>query len=260
MWTRSTTNALTNTSTGLLQAGSWVVKNFNIAWAQLSENQILALFGDSAVGRLESLTQLGGVADNKLFQLNGTASPSNAQWINPAINIDSITNLGINYTTGTTISLLKQSYPVKDIEGDKILVAGGIPVFADSTVYDTGTNSLRIRKNNPNINADTVMVPIKQYFIPAGSTSALTFTIRARSTGNNTTKFGVQYNGGYARLAVESVIEPQTFTVTNAWANYTYTLSSSAVTQLAGQFINLEIYANSNWTQNHVWIDSVTVA
>lgn len=254
MYVKSTANQQSgNSNGGTLYNGNWIVNNLTIAWSQDTTIQNYCLFGISSAGKLINLSSLGTL-EGKVFQLANFGAQ--AQWINTSINIDDYTYLG---NTAASAGAVWTSSFVKDIEGDKVLSSFSIPTFADSTQFDTGTNSLRIRKNGSIYGCP---VPIKQYYIPAGSTSALTFTIRAKSTDNNTTTFAfLPAPGSPLNTSTSSpyVLE-QGFTVTNTWADYTYTLSASDVIDMAGNWVIFACISKPNWSENHVWIDSVTIS
>lgn len=242
-----------NAAGGQLYAGDYTVNNLTIGWASDTSNQNYTLFGENSAGKLIANTNLGNNA-NKFFVL-ALPSGSQAQWINTAINVDDNTYLGPNlFSTGVRAAL--QSNFVKDIEGEKLLIAGVLPVFADPTVFDTGTNSLRIKRARVHM-----AVPIKQHFIPVGATGPITFTIRAKSIGLNGLFFAFQPTPGSPQAVTSSVpyILQQSFLLTSDWANFTYVLAAENVAQMAGNYVFFSCVSQDNWTQPYVWIDSVTI-
>ena len=239
---------------GQLYAGNYIVNNLTIGWATDGTNQNYVLFGESCSGKLVANTNLGDGS----FKFFGLALPgaSQAQWINTSINIDNNAYLGGNSVSSGARSALTSNF-VKDSEGEKLLIAGFNPVFADPTVFDTGTNSLRIKKSRT-----TAAIPIKQHYIPVGATSAITFTIRAKSTASNTTQFAFQPAPGYIQASTLGTpyVLPVTRTLTSEWADYTYTLASEDVVQMAGNYVFFSCVTQSSWSQTYVWIDSVTIS
>ena len=255
MWVRSSSTSHIGTpSGGQLYNGNWIVNNLTVAWLQDTTLQAYCLFGTGAAGKLISLTNLGTLED-KSFQLGNFGSQ--AQWINTSINVDNYTVLG-STLSNTGVGSWSSAF-VKDIEGDKLLNSFCIPTFADPTQFDTGTNSLRIKKNGGVYSAP---IPIKQYYIPAGSTDALTFTIRAKSTDNNSTSFAFLPAPGspYTAINFSPYVLEQTFLITNAWADYTYTLAAPDVVDMAGNWVTFVCVSKNSWSENHVWIDSVTIS
>ena len=249
--------ALGNTgslSGGQLVNGNWTVNNLTIGWTTDTTSQAYVLFGDNSAGKLIANTNLGN-STGKLFTL-ALPSGSQAQWINTAINIDDNAFLGCNSVSNQPRSALTYNF-VKDSEGEKLLQAGANSIFADSTVFDTGTNSLRIKKAKA-----TSAVVIKQHYIPVGATSAITFTIRAKSVGSNSTLFAFQPSPGSAQETSATVpyVLPVTRSLTSEWADYTYTLASGDVIAMAGNYVFFSCVTQTAWTQNYVWIDSVTIA
>ena len=249
------TSTLGSAAGGQLYNGNYIVNNLTIGWATDPTNQTYVLFGERSTGKLIANTNLGSVT-GKFF---GLALPggSQAQWINTAINVDSNTYLGPNSISSGTRAALTSNF-VKDSEGEKLLIAGALSIFADPTVFDTGTNSLRIKKARTN-----TAVPVKQHYIPVGATSAITFTIRAKSSGSNSTIFGFQPSPGSPQDIIAGTLPyilPQTFTLTSEWADYTYTLAAENVVQMAGNYVFLSCVSQSSWGQTYVWIDSVTIS
>jgi len=249
--------ALGNTgsiSGGQLYNGNWTVNNLTIGWTTDTTTQTYILFGDNSAGKLIANTNLGN-STSKLFGL-ALPSGSQAQWINTSINIDDNAFLGCNSITNQPRSALTYNF-VKDSEGEKLLQAGVNSVFADSTVFDTGTNSLRIKKAKV-----TSAIAIKQHYIPVGATSAITFTIRAKSVGSNTTIFAFQPSPGSIQetSATTPYVLPVTRSLTSEWADYTYTLASENVIAMAGNYVFLSCVTQPAWSQNYVWIDSVTIS
>lgn len=253
VYARSTSPAF-STNGGIFRNGNWVINNCTLA---ASEGSGLSptIFGQDAIGILKNLTLIDSLGTT-VFLLSCTAN-NTVQFINTSVDTDALTGLGL---TSNLVATLQRYYiPVVDSEGQKLLFGGAISTFADSTQFDTGTNSLRIKKNGGNSTLGAV--PIKQHHIPVGATSAITFTIRAKSTGSNVTVFGLQPPAQLAMVSGSTfIVLEQEFSLTNDFADYTYTLSAENVQKFAGQYITLACNSKSTWTQTYVWIDSVTIS
>jgi len=250
----SATN-LGNASGGQLYNGNYIVNNLTVGWATDGTAQTYTLFGESSAGKLVEQNNLGNNT-LKAFQL-AIPGISQSQWINTSINIDDNTYLGCPTSVNGFRSTLTYNF-VKDSEGEKLLQAGANPVFADPTVYDTGTNSLRIKKSRINPSS----IAIKQHYIPVGATGEITFTIRAKSSGSNTTLFALQPNPGslYDSGFSNPYVLSQSKSLTSEWANYTYTIASADVISMAGSYVFLSCIGQTTWAQTYVWIDSVTIS
>lgn len=244
----------TSTNSGLFKNGNWVINNCTFATSEGSGN-VPSVFGLDAIGILKNVTFIDSSGESE-FLISCTAN-NNVQFINTSVNTDTLTGLGL---TSSLVATLQRYYiPVVDSEGEKLLFGGTISTFADSTEFDTGTNSLRIKKAGGN--SIYGAVPIKQHYIPVGATSAITFTIRAKSTGSNVTVFGLQPPAQLALATTTTfIVLEQAFSLTNDWADYTYTLSAEDVQEFAGQYITLACNSRGTWTETYVWIDSVTIS
>jgi hypothetical protein len=151
--------------------------------------------------------------------------------------------------------------PVKDAEGDKLLLGSGQIIFADPTVYDTGSNSLRITRQPVGV-TPTSQVPIKD-FDASGASQTITF--RAKASANATIAFGILSNPAYAQvLATTALNNTQNFSLTTVWQTFTYTgLQAAAVYNLYAGTKTAFAISNlpSAWgSAQYVWIDSVTIS
>jgi hypothetical protein len=151
--------------------------------------------------------------------------------------------------------------PVKDTEGNKLLLGSGQIIFADPTVYDTGTNSLRITRQPVGV-TPTSQVPIKD-FDATGASQTITF--RAKASANATISFGLLANPAFAQAnATTALNNTQNFALTTAWQTFTYTgLQAAAVYNLYAGTKTAFAISNlpSAWgSAQYVWIDSVTVS
>lgn len=243
-----------STTAGIFKNGNWVINNCTLAAAEGS-SAVPAIFGIDAIAIVKNITYIDSLGTSR-FLISCTAN-NNVQFINTSVNTDTLTGLGL---TSSLVATLQRYYiPVVDSEGQKLLFGGAISTFADSTQFDTGTNSLRIKKAGGN--SIYGAVPIKQHYIPVGATSAITFTIRAKSTGSNVTIFGLQPPATLALATTTTfLVLEQVFSLTNDWADYTYTLSAEDVQEFAGQYITLACNSRFSWTETYVWIDSVTIS
>jgi hypothetical protein len=145
-----------------------------------------------------------------------------------------------------------------DMEGDKILWQNADWLYVDSTVYDTGTNSLRIKPTNQ---TSLPWAPIKSVYISEGDTTAKTVTVRAKATTSINCRFGIGMNGNVnqANSAILFQSISATNSLTTAWTDFIFTLTSGEITQFAGSYLQIGLQANS-LTPEYVWIDSVTIS
>jgi len=149
-----------------------------------------------------------------------------------------------------------------DIEGEKQVFSPSGIAFADPTVFDTGTNSLRLSKMIIANNIPT-RIPINSFY--NDTSTAKTITIRAKASASTDAIFCLQSPknvlspGGSAALTNINY-RPQTFSLTTDWADYTYTeLDADTADISLNSYIRL-CAVTSGITADYIWIDSVTIS
>jgi hypothetical protein len=148
-----------------------------------------------------------------------------------------------------------------DIEGQKQVFSSSGIAFADPTVYDTGTNSLRLSKIII-ANAIPTRIPINSFY--NDTSTAKTITIRAKASASTNAIFCLQSSknileaGGNAPLTSNNY-KPQTFSLTTSWADYTYTQLDADTSDISlNSYIRLCV-VTSGINADYIWIDSVTI-
>jgi hypothetical protein len=253
-WQRSGSTGNTSFNTGLISAGMATINNFNIVWRTTSAIQAQAMFASDAYYIVKNVIQHGDLT-NKTLSLGTNNANQNIQFINESLNVESF-GFGI-LALIPGIAITQQRCMARDIEGDKVFWQNAYWLYADSSVYDTGTNSLRIRTINQ---VGEPYAPLKSVYIPEGSTGAKTVTIRLKSTNPVAFEYGLGYNG--ASLDASNINMFQSIgsgTTTTSWADYPFTITSSQVEQFAGSYIVIALQS-ANPTPEHIWIDSVTIS
>jgi hypothetical protein len=249
----------------LLGVGTYDIDNFNIEWIQPTPESTLAyviLFDyqspNSIVRNIVEYPTMSSASQKFIIFSNSL----DAQIIAPSSNVD---NWPLS-TAAYSATLTKTSSFVYDSEGEKILFQNATTIFADPTVYDTGTNSLRIHRAFANVgSSEFVQVPIKNVYIPSGSNTPMTFTIRAQSPASAPTiTVGIQpINMALSNGTTEAkgdLFYTENISLQPTWTNHTYTLTGSEVEALSGGYIKLCVNVISGWSQPYIWIDSVTVS
>jgi hypothetical protein len=162
---------------------------------------------------------------------------------------------GFNYYSTTPIGY------IKDIEGDKQVYNSTGIAFADNSVFDTGTNSLRLSKLEA-INSQPTRMVIDQYF--NSTSTAKTITIRAKASASTTATVclmtSLQQLGNQQTGNIGFNYKPQTISLTTSWQDFTYTqLDASTAALFINSFIDICV-VSSGISANYIWIDSVTVS
>jgi len=191
----------------------------------------------------------------------GNYSFSNLQILLPSPKIiDDFNLIGLGNDNGY-FNFCGPNIHVKDTEGTKLLLGSGQIIFSDPTVFDTGTNSLRITRQPVNTTPAS-QVPISNFY-STGISQTITF--RAKSQVNATITFGLIGNAAYANVTSTSGFSStQSFNLTTSWETFTYTGLQVANVYNLFSGTNV-IFGVSNlpsaWgTSKYIWIDSVTVS
>jgi hypothetical protein len=147
---------------------------------------------------------------------------------------------------------------VIDQEGEKQIYGAGQIVFADSSQFDTGTNSLRVSNTFP-VGGTVAVTPINSYY---NSTSvAKTITIRAKASAVTSATFSIisnRYNSNAGSAAFQN--RSQVFSLTTDWQNYTYTgLDAGNAAVLLNSYLSIGLRVD-NLAAKYVWIDSITIS
>ena len=138
---------------------------------------------------------------------------------------------------------------IRDIEGQKKLVSSH-PIFADNTVYDTGSNSLRIRS----VSTDTYTPVNVKDFVGSGSSQTITIRAKASTSVSGTQLYIIDYLG-FTNIAVGSVIS-----IGTDWTDYTITYLQTEANYLSLEGLNLGVGIKPFSGTGYIWIDSVTIS
>lgn len=141
-----------------------------------------------------------------------------------------------------------------DIEGQKRLVGRAAPIFVDNTVYDTGTNSLRMRLSVP-----FPQGPIKvKDFVGSGSSQTITIRLKASAS-----VYG-------SRLCIINLFDPTISYISDVigsfatdWTDYTITYLETEENYLAFEGHNLGVAIQQPYPGpggDYIWVDSVTIS
>ena len=258
-------------SYGVVPGVNTFVNNLTIATqgnSGATENIVLFTNATSAIGSSASIeNDLQIVGDNANFKIaiTGGSNPNNMinQITLPTKSIESF-GTGINsglVAQGGVFSGLKPNTLILDIEGEKQLFSNGGVVFADSSEFSTGSNSMRVSKIDI-ANLVPTTIPIKSYW--NSTNAAKTITIRAKASAATNVQFSLlayrlQLGGNNSSLQ-NILIQPQTKSVTTSWADYTYTgLDANFAALLLNSYIAIGVRID-DLTAKNVWIDSVTIS
>jgi len=192
--------------------------------------------------------------------------------INAFNQITISTNIEEQFASGIETGLVSMgTYPgimrplaiVYDSEGEKLVYGNSNIAFADSSVFDTGTNSLRTSKVTIANNIQSG-IPIYSYY--NNNNLAKTITIRAKASANTNVDFGL--NSTKLRTSTSTVNSllsvsynnVETKAITTDWADYTYTGLDVDIAEILDNGY-VQLYARTdNMTAKYLWIDSVTVS
>lgn len=251
---------------GAIQAYSSIVNNLTVATQQVAgtTTESFAIFAANGPNNniLNGTINVVGPNAASIKAATGVLSTGSVQLILPTQIIENIAG-----TTATQNSLISssvsygnsmRSQAVYDQEGEKIIYNQGQVVFADSSQFDTGTNSLRVSNTFP-VSGTAAITPINSYF---NSTSAAkTITIRAKASAATGAIFSIISNKfNNAGVTASFQLQPETKTLTTSWANYTYTgLDANNAAILLNTYLSLGIRVD-NLAAKYVWIDSITIS
>lgn len=264
VYSRSTGTGIT--FAGAIQAYSAVVNNLTVATqlATGTTTESFAIFAANGPNNniLNGTVNVVGPNAASIKALLGTTSSGIVQLIMPTQIIENIAG-----TTATQNSLISssasyansmRSQTVYDQEGEKIVYSNGQVIFADSSQFDTGTNSLRVSNTFP-VSGTVAITPINSYF--NATSAAKTITIRAKASAATNATFSFisnRFNNAGATSSFQ--LQPETKALTTSWANYTYTgIDANNAAILLNTYLSLGIRVD-NLTAKYVWIDSVTIS
>jgi len=254
LWTKAQTTGLNFTAYFLrcyLEIINWY-PTFT-ATNNITQIIILTLNGNIILRNIEKLGNIAGPGA-RVISLKQYPD-GNVQIIAPTENVDT---WGLQTAFSLNADLGLNSFaPILDIEGEKQYYGSGSIVFADPTVYETGTNSYRINKSVFSDGTETPAIPVKSLYISNGT--AKTISIRYKSASSFNVKWQLLNNGEFNPALYPGILT-QTTAVTANWTTVTYTISADTAARLTGTYIQFCIVADSVWTSPYVWIDSVTIA
>jgi hypothetical protein len=200
-------------------------------------------FGDQ-ITQAQTITnyiKVAGVLEERPFT-NGIGWGGNAVW-----------NMKRFYNT--------QSTTIKDDEGLKVGIQGGWIYYADTSEYQTGSDSMRI-KMMPSADLTNRVIPYIIAFSP--KPPAGTFSISITAKTNNPTPLSVVPSFNYSDAPQTALLTTTTFS--QSWQTYTYSVDTSALNWNDWQEdnpITIGFTCESNnisRTQSiYVWIDRVEV-
>jgi hypothetical protein len=257
---------------GTIPGVNTFVQNLTIATQQnagSTENILLFSNSASVLGSSGSVeNDILIVGDNTTGFRIGFAAGSNPNSMINQITLPtkSVEDFGTGINTGLVgqggiFSGLKPNTLIKDIEGEKQVFSNGGVAFADPTVFDTGSNSLRVSKID-NANSLPTNIPIKSYW--NDTADAKTITIRAKASGATDVQFSLlayRLQLGTSNSALLStLLLPETKSLTTSWADYTYTgVNATYAEILLNSYFAIGVRID-NLSAKYVWIDSVTIS
>ena len=264
VYSRSTGTGITNA--GAIQSYNAIVNNLTVATQQTAgtTTESFAIFSPNGPNNNilnGSITVLGPNASS-IKALTGSTSSGFIQLILPTQIIENIAGVTATTTslisTSATIGTSMRPQIVYDQEGEKLLYGQGQIVFADSSQFDTGTNSLRVSNTFP-VSGTISLTPINSYF---NSTSAAkTITIRAKASAATSATFSIisnGYNTNGQSTAFQNMSE--TKSLTTSWADYTYTgLDATNAALLLNEYLSIGVRVD-NTSAKYIWIDSITIS
>ena len=214
---------------GAIQSYSAIVDNLTVATQQTAgtTTESFAIFAPNGSNNniLNGTINVVGPNAASIKALIGTASSGFAQIILPTQIIENIA--GSTATQNSLVSSVAsysnsmRTQMVYDLEGEKLVYSYGQVVFADSSQFDTGTNSLRVSNTFP-VSGVVAVTPINSYF--NNTSAAKTITIRAKASAATSATFSIisnEYNTNGSVAGFQNM--PETKSLTTSWANYTYT-------------------------------------
>ena len=161
------------------------------------------------------------------------------------------------FSRGSLFTNVPPNVRIIDIEGDKQGFNLGNVAFADSTVFDTGSNSLRLSKT---ISDQTSRMPINVFF--NANSVAKTITIRAKASSAVNATFTLNSNAiVLSTIQSEAGIsyKPQVFALTTDWQDLVYTqLDATTSNILLKSWVSINVITDI--AADYIWIDSVTIS
>jgi hypothetical protein len=251
---------------GAIQAYVSIVNNLTVATQQPAgtTTESFAIFAANGPNNniLNGTINVVGPNAASIKAATGVVATGSVQLIMPTQIIENIAG-----TTATQNSLISstvsygnsmKSQAVYDQEGEKIIYGQGQIVFADSSEFDTGTNSLRVSNTFP-VGGTVAITPINSFF---NSTSAAkTITIRAKASAATNATFSFisnRFNNAGATASFQ--LQPETKALTTSWADYTYTgLDANNAAIALNTYLSLGIRVD-NLSAKYIWIDSITIS
>jgi len=254
------------TNSAAIQSYAAIVNNLTIATQQTAgtTTESFAIFASNGPNNniLTGTINVLGPNASSIKALTGTSSSGFIQLILPTQIIENIA--GVTSTQNSLISSSSayatnmRTQMVYDQEGEKLIYGNGQVVFADSSQFDTGTNSLRVSNTFP-VSGTIAVTPINSYF---NSTSAAkTITIRAKASAATSATFSIISNG-YNTNGLSTSFQniSETKSLTTSWANYTYTgLDATNAALLLNQYLSIGVRVD-NTSAKYIWIDSITIS
>ena len=179
-------------------------------------------------------------------------------WNNPTQNTD-IFQYHVNQNNARYFVNRANVY-INDISGIPKLLSNYGYVYADSSTYVTGSNSLKIKRNYANSVGQYGLQPIGQFTISPTATS-VTINVTAKidipvGQPNPTETFQILPVSMPLALGVDKNI-----TLTSSWATYNINLSAAEIELFKGQLCTLtwKDFTNSSGNYEWLWIDDVTL-
>lgn len=223
---------------------------------------------------------LGDSAFKYIANLDVTSIDSNNNYITPgptslrdliininrtAANIESLpwTFYGTKNPTETLYNTMRPWVWCKDTDGQKVISQDGIPKWADTVTYSTGSNSLRFKLIRGTV-GETYKYVAAILNKPT-STGNLTCTARVRASKSLTlSQIDVLY--GNSSAAYQNPI-PSTYSIGTNWQDITFTinggvsdwnLANDGLMQIMFSFAGTQVTSASEVV--YFWVDSITVA
>lgn len=216
------------------------------------------------IGNMENVTLIGtGCSVNNDIQIVG----DNAAYASLALS-GSTSFSGINLPTkkiedyklfsrGDLFANVAAGVRIKDMEGDKQGFNLSNIAFADSTVFDTGSNSLRLSKT---FSDQASRMPINVFFNE--DAVAKTITIRAKASAAVNATFNLNSNSIMLFTTMTETgisYRPQVFALTTDWQDLVYTgLDAAAASILLKSWVSINVITDT--AADYIWIDSVIVS
>lgn len=223
-------------------------------------------------------TVIGGNASTGITGFQSTIGNSDLNVITSVMNVNRTSGLleelpwfSTPSTTtglGTIVNLYgtqRAGIYGRDSQGQKVINVDGIPKFADTTDYVTGSSSIRFKLVTNVTGSSSNILYVCAILNKPSSTATFTVTLKVKASKNITIGNPELVYGPAAVRS--SAFTPSTTSVTTSWQDITFTVNPTLLTDwnvgddgLMQVSIPVSGTVVSNTENAYLWVDSVTVA